>query len=361
MFAIKALEHTRGGAERVFADTVSGLADRGYDITVISFDASESTSFYPLSPKIRRMFLPIGNPDAPSNFIEFFSRVRGLRRLMREEKPDIVIAFMHSMFVPVSFAATGLDIPIIASEHIVRDHYKNRPLEYLLLFLSSFKLSAITVLSESVRSAYPAILRKKMVVVPNPVKKARQYADVLGDRSETRTILNIGRLDPQKDQKTLIQAFGRIAPRHPEWHLKIFGAGDLLDELKALISSLGLEMRVSIEPPKADIHLEYEQAQIFALSSRYESFGLATAEAMAHGLPAIGFKDCPGTNELITDGVNGLLVSGGDRVSSFAEGLECLISNPDLRVRLGQEAVKSVDRYTIDNVLKRWEELLSRS
>ena len=95
------------------------------------------------------------------------------------------------------------------------------------------------------------------------------------------------------------------------------------------------------------------------MASRYESFGLATAEALAHGVPAIGFADCPGTNELIIDGRNGILVeSSRDRASAMAAGLAQMIENTQLREQLARSAPLSVSAFTLEAVLEHWQALL---
>ena len=108
----------------------------------------------------------------------------------------------------------------------------------------------------------------------------------------------------------------------------------------------------------SDIESEYQKAHIFALPSRYESFGLATAEAMAHGLPVIGFADCPGTNELISHDINGLLVKGSDRAEVFSLGLKKLIDEPDLRAAFGADGIRRVNVYIPDNIVEKWESVL---
>lgn len=94
------------------------------------------------------------------------------------------------------------------------------------------------------------------------------------------------------------------------------------------------------------------------MSSVYESFGLATAEALAHGLPAVGFADCPGTNELIESGINGILVSGDDRVEALAAGLETAMGDPQLRQRMSARGPDSVAEFSVEHIVDRWEGLL---
>ena len=357
LFVIKALHEIKGGAERVFADVTSGLAGRGHDICALTFDASGAAPFYKVAPGVRAINLGIGRPQEKARIFETLRRVSALRDAIRRERPDIVVAFMHSMFVPTAIAAIGLGVPVVGSEHIVPDHYKTRRIEFWLFLACSFLLRKITVLSDTIRNSYPAIIRRKMVVVPNPVNVP---ATIDLGKSETRTILNVGRLDPQKDQETLIRAFAKLAAKYQGWLLKIYGEGKLRGELAALIDSLGLFKRVYLCGTTPDIGTVYESADIFALSSCYESFGLATAEAMAHGLPVIGFAECKGTQELIADGKNGILVHGPDRITAMAAGLERLMNSPEMRRMLGINGRETAARYTLSSVVDRWTSILER-
>jgi glycosyltransferase involved in cell wall biosynthesis len=171
-------------------------------------------------------------------------------------------------------------------------------------------------------------------------------------------VLNVGRLAEQKDQRTLIKAFAELASDHPDWTLRIVGQGPLRSELEKMIAALGLGRRVELAGIIEDMESEYASAQLFAMPSRYESFGLATAEALSAGIPSIGFADCPGTNELIEHDVNGLLVGGPDRVAALAAGLNALMSSAQLRQRMGEAGPASVRSFAINAIGARWEALL---
>ncbi|MFP4465196.1 MAG: glycosyltransferase family 4 protein [Alphaproteobacteria bacterium] len=360
LFAIKALDDAQGGAERVLANITSGLAGRGNDVCVLSFDPPGGESFYPLHEKVERIALGIGDVKGRASAGEVVSRMVAVRKAARRVQPDVVIAFMHSSFIPVSFAMAGTGIPVIGSEHIVPDHYKNRKTEYLLLLLSGFFLKKITVLSSSIIEGYSPVLRPKMRAIANPVFPAKEYAEPQGTGAARKIILNVGRLCLQKDQDTLIRAFAMLADKYPDWDLRIIGEGTLRCSLQDTVSELGLGARIFLPGTTAEIDKEYQGAHIFALSSKYESFGLATAEAMAHGLPAIGFGSCPGTNELIVHNQNGLLVEEGDRVAAFAQGLERLMRDDQLRVDLGKRGLETVKKFHLDEIVGQWEALVKR-
>jgi len=358
LFVAKSLAVPGGGAERVLAEVTSALAERGHDVTVASFDREGSEPFYRFNEKMKLLRLGIGQSDKGSGPIEIVRRARGLRRLAVGLRTDVAVGFMHSAYVPLALGLAGTGIRGVASEHIVYSHYSDRPLERFLLLAAGRLLAATTAISDKMRDGFPEPLRTKMRTVPNPVRVFGSQRDG-SRRSEAKTLLSIGRLEKQKDQATLIEAFAKLARDFPDWKLRIIGEGSLRPDLESKVAALGLPGRVELPGAVADIEREFAAADLFAMPSLYESFGIATAEALAAGLPAVGFADCPGTNELIDDGVNGALVSGADRAGALADGLARLMRDDNLRARLGEAGPASVEKYSLASVADRWEQLLS--
>ena len=151
IFAIKNLSSAVGGAEKVLCNIASTLVKRGYEVTIITFDSIGSASFYNFNPQIRRIDLAIGDSSSPSRFFETFSRLRALRKVINEENPTVVVGFMHSIFILLAFGLIGKSTSLIASEHIVIEHYRKKPLQFLLLIISSFLIKRYTVLSSSIK------------------------------------------------------------------------------------------------------------------------------------------------------------------------------------------------------------------
>ena len=359
LFAIKTLGHAggAGGAERVLAEVTAALSARGHDVTVVSFDREDETDFY-VFDTVKRARIGGGSATAPTGPADTVVRMRRLRELARELRPDVAIGFLNSVYIPMAVALAGTGIPVIASEHTVYGHYRGRALERLLMGFFHRRFSAITAISDNVRLSFPPAIRCRMAVVPNPVMRPDHLADPVG--GESKTLLSVGRLHRVKDHGTLIAAFARVAGRFPEWTLRIVGEGDLRKDLEAQVNRLGLAGRVELPGRTDDISSEYRSAQLHAITSHYESFGLATAEALAHGVPAIGFAQCPGTNELIEDGRNGILVSGAEREAALAGTLERLMASPELRARLAKEGPATMERFSLDSVVDRWESILRK-
>lgn len=346
-----------GGAERVLADVANGLVARGHSVSLISFDAPGRPPFYPLDPQIRRIDLGIGSVTEKATAWSTLLRIRALRRHVGADRPDIAIGFMHSMFIPLGMALVGTGIPVIASEHIVPEHYRSRPLEAFLLNLTPLLVDRITCVSQQVVQAYPAWLRRKMIPILNPISApTEKRAQMAG--GARKILLSVGRLEAQKDYDTLIRAFALLHQDLPDWDLSVVGEGHLRPHLERLVADLKLEGRVRLPGATADVQGAYLSAQLFVQSSRYESFGLSMAEALSCGLPAVGFDDCPGINVLIRPGFNGVLARAAqDRARSLADALKPLMQDPALRTTLAGNAPASVEEYRLDRTLDNWERL----
>jgi len=144
-FVIKAMGNPGGGAERVLAAVSSGLADRGHDVTIITSDPPDKASFYPLAPLVRRVFLGVGTVERNSRPWDVVRRIWRLRRKILSCEPDVVVAFMHSSYIPVGMALAGSRTPVVASEHIGPEHYRTRPFERALVMLTPLTAQKITV------------------------------------------------------------------------------------------------------------------------------------------------------------------------------------------------------------------------
>jgi glycosyltransferase involved in cell wall biosynthesis len=357
IFVVKTLALPGGGAERVLATVAAALAKRGHEITIATFDDPATATFYPIDPAITLLQLGIGHVRARTRLGEAVMRARSLRKTIQSRRPDVAIGFMHSAYVPLALGLSRTGIPVVASEHIVFDYYRRHPFERLALSVAAPFLNSMSIISERARQGFPWWLRKKMVAIGNPVQRFDRMADPIGGAA--KTILSVGRLVPQKNHAMLISAFARIADDFADWRLRIVGEGKLHQSLRQQAEQLGLGHRIELPGGIAAIGDEYAGAQLFVLPSRYESFGLATAEAMVHGLPAIGFADCPGTNEIIRDGVDGLLVGSRDRVEGLAAAMAQLMDSPKKRSVMGEAARRTEVAPRLDGVVSLWEQLLA--
>lgn len=193
---------------------------------------------------------------------------------------------------------------------------------------------------------------KNIISLPNPLKKIKNLGE--GDK-ERKVIINVGRLVPEKNQKELIQIFKNLNRR--DWKLYIIGDGPLKDDLQNQINKLELKENVVLVETTNDIDSWMERADIFAFTSISEGFPNSLSEAMAFPLACISY-DCPaGPNEMIEDGVNGILVPM-DNTNEYTRKLLGLIENKELRNKFKASLHNYKQQYSIQKIGKQYIEFI---
>lgn len=363
VFAIKSLQVPGGGAERVLAEITSGLADRGHQVSILTFDFP-GQSFYEINDKVRWLTASIGHPGQPTPRLGFLKALPRVRRIILDENPDVVIPFMHATYVPVSIALLGTSVPLIVSEHVSGAHYRSRRLQRIARDFADGLASAKTVPSLPLKLEQPPKAQAKIHVLPNPVR-AEQFKNAApshpGDR---KTVLCIGNFRVEKNFTEAVHAFARVAADFPDWTLRIVGDGAQKGQIEAAVEDHGLAGRVVLPGASREVAKEYASADIVVIPSLYEAFGLVAAEAMAAGRPVIAFKQCLGIADMVEHGQNGFLIEGGDdptvRIDALADAMTRLMSDDTLRAALGAAAPSAADRYSLDAILDQWEGLLQQ-
>ncbi len=197
------------------------------------------------------------------------------------------------------FTARGLGIPVVVSVRAVPaleyDSAKTR-IPAFLLFGSA---AGVILQTEEAKAFFPRKIRKRSVILPNPINPAFLRPRYEGERE--KTVVCVGRIDKNKNQELLLRAFARCLDRHPEYVLHFYGAGEE-EQLKHLAKDLGAEKNTVFHGSVSDIPERIEKAGIFVLPSKTEGMPNALIEAMSLGLACIS-TDCPcgGPRELIRD------------------------------------------------------------
>ncbi|GAA4593314.1 hypothetical protein BJY16_000933 [Actinoplanes octamycinicus] len=187
--------------------------------------------------------------------------------------------------------------------------------------------------------------------MPNPLMTVPHTRPTLDEK----TLVTLGRLNHEKGMDLLLEAWAPVAARYPDWQLKVFGAGPDEQNLRTEARELGLDDTAIFQGTTTDIDGALSAASIYVLPSRAEGFPIAVMEAMAYGLPTVAFDCAPGIRELIEDEVSGGLVVTAGNVPGFTAGIERLIEDRELRAKLGSAGRESVQRFSPDSVVDRWE------
>ncbi|MHC1752833.1 glycosyltransferase family 4 protein [Humidesulfovibrio sp.] len=355
-----------GGAEKTLCVLAGGLARRGREVHVLSFDTPQATAFFPLDPRVRLHGLDLNQPSASALHALRANarRVAVLRRQLRQLRPDAVVGFMDSTNVLCLLACLGLGIPVLATEHTDPRRHDIGVFWNALRRLTYPLAAAVTTQTEAVRQLLPG----RCVLVVNPVEQpveppphpAQTKAPAGATLPEGKLLLALGRLAPEKGFDLLLEAFAALAGSRPQWSLVILGEGPERQRLEAERSALGLEGRVLLPGAAAEPAAWLRRAELFALPSRFEGFSNALCEALACGVPAVAFDCQSGPAEILRHGVDGLLVPPGD-TAALAAALGRLMDDEPLRRAMAARAPEVLERFGLEKVLDQWEALLAEA
>lgn len=346
----------RGGAERVISLLANHWAARGDDVTLVTLEKSEDDS-YELHPRIRRMALGLmkESPGMVSAVVNNVSRVFALRRALSSTGAAAVLSFGEQTNVLTLWAARGLSLRRVVSE---RTDPARHPIgrSWSLLRRMSYPFADALVVQTPALAGWGARMvgAQRTHVIANPVRDMRRFA---GPQARERLVVAVGRLGPEKGFDVLLTAFAAIAAEFPNWSVLIVGEGTERAALSNLAKSLGITDRVSMPGSMPEPGEVLARAGLFVSSSRYEGFPNALLEAMAAGVPVIS-TDCTGAREIVTDGHDGLLVPV-ESPSALSAALSRLMRDDALRIVLANNARAVADRYSIDKVAERWDDVLA--
>jgi glycosyltransferase involved in cell wall biosynthesis len=187
--------------------------------------------------------------------------------------------------------------------------------------------------------------------LPWPVRPASPLTE--------KIVISGGRLVNQKGFDLLIRSYEQVARARPDWQLHIYGSGVLRPALQRLITQLGLDDQVQLKGHTENFDSVLATASVYALSSRYEGFGMVLIEAMSRGLPLVSF-DCPrGPGEIVKSGSNGVLVPPED-TDALGEAILTVIEDDELRTQMGKASHADAHQYEVETVARRWEDLLEQ-
>ena len=364
MFVARAIDQVAGGVERMVTTVMNALNARGHSVEFLTWDRAGATAFYPLADGIAWHKLDMGDPFVAANHALKLKRARAIRSLVRRREREAIVCFQDGPFMAMRAYTAGMGVPVFAAERNAPTRFEHTSAgrRQKLTFNALRFAKRVLIQCESYRELYPAFLRDRIITIPNPVFPAKNMAQPkLANANGRFCILSVGRLSYQKNPEVLVHAFATIAPRFPGWDLVFIGEGEHRVALENLVAQKGLSGRIKMPGPSHSVSDLYAAGHVFCLSSLWEGFPNAVAEAMAHGLPCVGFAGCAGVRDLIIHEQNGLLAEGNGDSQSLAKALEALMGSAEMRGSLGERAVQSVKPYSPDDIFDLWEQTLTKA
>jgi glycosyltransferase involved in cell wall biosynthesis len=344
LFVIHSLK--MGGAERVLVNTANYFASVGYEVHICLYDAEDI--FYELDERVivYGLLLEKLSSSLLSSVKNSIWRILSIREYIRRIDADVVISLITHVNVISILAAKSVNVPIIACEH--SNYYLLKSKIFRLIRALVYPLAdTVTVLTKGDIDNYP--FKKNIVVLPNSLNTPAHYSI-----PKEKLVIGVGRLVKEKGFERLIEAFLRA--RDEGWRLEIVGEGAQRGMLEEKIMELGGEEFVSLVGARKDVGEFYARASIFVLSSREEGFPMALCEAMSCGVASIAFDCRSGPSEIITSGVDGVLVPPDD-VDKLSISIKELMGDEIKRAELAASAKKINDKLGAAAIAKRWEEI----
>jgi glycosyltransferase involved in cell wall biosynthesis len=353
-----------GGAERATANLANYWAAKGWRVAIITL-APEGEDFYDVHPSVERIALDMAGGDGGIIVATWnnLRRILALRKALKTARPLFAIAMMTSANVVLAFASIGLSHRTIGCERI---HPPHLPLGRAWEFLRRNCYGSLDIVAALTHQSADWIRRntnaRDVAIIPNaivwPLPAQRPVLQPQEICSPGRfIILAVGRLVPQKQFQLLIEAFALFSATRSKWDLVILGDGPERSSLRALVKSLGLTERVSLPGEVGNIGDWYARAHIFALSSRFEGFPNALAEALAYGVPSVSFDCETGPRDILRHEETGLLVPPNNS-DELVRALLRLIDEEGLRAAMARRAVEVRERLSLERIASRWEDLL---
>ena len=344
-----------GGAERVISILSKGFIKKGHTVRIGVLNAEPQKAVYNLDTMINVEHIQACGIRSIKNIKK---TLKNIEDFLLKSNTDIVLCFTNTVCALTSIVCKKMKLPLIFSERSDPRRYLTSFSDKILQKLLLRNVKYAVFQTEGAKNLYPKKIRKNSIVILNPLDVGNMPDYYNGERR--KAIVSVCRIRIEKRPDVLVEAFIKIADKHKDYVLELYGKGDMMEGLKARVESCGLSERVKFMGNSSTIFEDIYDASLFALTSDYEGLPNALLEAMALGLPCVSTKCSPGgAEELIKDGKNGFLVSCGD-AQALADRMDYMLSNYDFALDMGKEAFKIRQRAELQLIINTWEEYVNK-
>lgn len=222
-------------------------------------------------------------------------------------------------------------------------------------------LDYLVLVSNDLERYYTNRLRNSgcmCVYIPNAIDSIPKQVSSL----KNKRLVSIGRLSPEKGFLDLLKVYSKLLKEVDDWTLDIIGDGSEKASLEDYINKNNLDGKVILHGflGKDEIDKILHKSSIYVMTSYTESFGIVLLEAMSHGIPCIAFDSAEGPREIIVSGSNGYLIKNRN-MDAMATKIKDLIKSQKIRNKIGENARRSISKYTSEVVGEEWFTLIEES
>ena len=331
-----------GGSERVVAMLANEYVHRGYQVAILLFAGNKVS--YPLDERVEVYIA--GQASGGNPFIQV-TRLLRMRRFYRKNKGCCIFSFCVRGSIFSVLAAAGIPHRFLVSER----NDPSRIPEQRLRDWSYRKAEKLFLQTDDMKKCFAKDIQAKSAVIPNPVS-SDMPEPFQGERK--KRIVSVGRLQPQKNHKLLIDAFAEFHNVYPDYELHIFGIGELEHDLMRQAEDLHIADKVILRGFSSNVQQEIWDCAMFVLSSDYEGISNSMIEALAMGVPVIS-TDCPvgGSRMYIEDRVSGILTPVGDH-KALADAMINIAGDSEFARKLSINGAKIKEKYGLSKIADRF-------
>jgi len=348
-----------GGTERVCADISNYLSEiKGYEVTILSLFEGRASGF----PVDSKVFLDEISTEKKNGYLNNLYFSAKLVKYVTKHKPDVLIAVESLIFLNMLPITTLPNRPkLVCWEHFNLNVNLGVRLRDKARYLATIFADKIVVLSEEDEKSWKKKFKnnaEKISHIYNPNPFTDVENQIMISEGKQKIVLSVGRLTYQKGFDLLLESWALLPDSlRTEWTLKIAGEGEDRSKLEQMIIDYELSDSVHLLGHDKNIAKEYSVASVFALSSRFEGFGLVILEALSYKLPVISYRCPAGPSEIIYDGINGFLVENSN-VQEFSNRLKILMQNDLIRSEMKENTTYRMERFEKDIIVSEWTKLI---
>ncbi len=336
----------RGGAERVISILANHYTKKGWNVDILLLLSGDCE--YELDPNIQLYSFSDEQKSRLGMLPNWLKKIRGY---VKANRPDIILSFAARINIIMYFATLGMKTKKYVSE---RNDPQNDGRSWVVRFITNQiypKVDGVIFQTEWAKNCFKSVVQGNGQIIYNPVNRMPIKKYQWHNR-----FVSVGSLEEQKNQHLLIKAFYMLWQEDENITLTIYGEGTLRNQLENEIKQLGLENHVFLPGKVSDIHSRMREEDVFVLSSNYEGLSNALLEAMMQGMPCISTR-CAGSNEVIENGVNGLLTDIGD-VNGLYKAMKSFLLDHEFAEKCGRSAKEKSEVFDTEHIIKMWESIL---
>lgn len=333
----------RGGAERVISILANHYAKSDWDVDILTL--LDSKNDYKLDNRVKVISIA---EEGKSRAKQLPTWLKAIRKYISMNKPDRVVSFIARINIITLLSCIGLKQKVLISERNDPRADGRSPIIALATRILYPLAGRVVFQTQWAKECFSKRIQQRSLIIPNPINVELETLKP----SKKKGIIAVGRLVEQKNHRLLIRAFKVVHDKFPQYKLYIYGEGHLREELTGLIKELEMEQFVFLPGQISNIHQKMAESEMFVLSSNYEGLSNALLEAMSIGLPVVS-TDCAGSNELIRDRENGLIVSK-ESEKKLVDAISHLITDKTLREKVASGAIADSKKFRKEVVLKQW-------